>query len=116
LAAGIAVDVVAPFTPGKVPFGVPKTGFPADEEGKVVAENILRLSRGETTLIEKPFGKIPGLCVMDAGKKEVIIISNHLFKPRQFAVMIPNVFYDVGKRLFEKYFLWKTVHGYSYLP
>jgi len=115
-AAGIAVDVVAPFVQGKVPFGVPKTGFPADEEGKVVAENILRLSRGETTLIEKPFGKIPGLCVMDAGKKEVIIISNHLFKPRQFAVMIPNVFYDVGKRLFEKYFLWKTINGYSYLP
>lgn len=115
-AAGIAVDVVAPFTPGKVPFGVPKTGFPADEEGKVVAENIIRLSEGKTELVEKPFGKIPGLCVMDAGKKEVIIISNHLFKPRQFAVMLPNVFYDVGKRMFEKYFLWKTVHGYSFLP
>ena len=53
---------------------------------------------------------------MDAGKKEVIIISDHLFKPRNFAIMIPNVFYDVFKVLFEKYFLWKTRKGLSYLP
>ena len=115
-AAGIAINVPAPFTQGKVPFGVPKTGFPADEAGKVVAENIIRVSKGETELVHKPFGKIPGLCIMDAGKKEVILISNHLFKPRQFAILIPNVFFDVGKRLFEKYFLWKTRNGYSYLP
>lgn len=115
-AAGIAVDVKPPFAQGKVPFGVPKTGFPADEAGKVVAENIIRLSNGETELVHKPFGQIPGLCIMDAGKKEVLLISNHLFKPRQFAILIPNVFFDVGKRLFETYFLWKTRNGYSYLP
>ncbi|MFM2031340.1 MAG: hypothetical protein RLZZ297_105 [Chloroflexota bacterium] len=115
-AAGIAVDVVPPFKQGKVPFGVPKTGFPADEGGKVVAENIVRVSQGRTELEAKPFGKIPGLCIMDAGKKEVIILSNHLFKPRQFAIMVPNVIFDFSKRLFEKYFLWKTVNGYSYLP
>ncbi|MEX1028414.1 MAG: FAD-dependent oxidoreductase [Paenibacillaceae bacterium] len=115
-AAGIAIDVKPPFVQGEVPFSVPKTGFPADEAGKTVAENIIRISRGEHKLKEKPFGKIPGLCVMDAGKKEVIIISNHLFKPRQIALMIPNVFYDFNKRLFEKYFIWKTRHGYSRLP
>ncbi len=115
-AAGIAVDVKPPFKQGKVPHSVPKTGFPADEAGKVVAENIIRAAKGETKLKQKPFGKIPGICVMDAGKKEVIIISNHLFKPRQFAVMIPNVIYDFGKRMFEKYFMWKTRHGYSRLP
>ncbi len=115
-AAGIAIDVPPPFTAGKVPFGVPKTGFPADEAGKIVAENIIRLENGDKNLKEKPFGKIPGLCIMDAGKKEVFIITNHLFKPRQFAVMLPNLIYDVNKRLFEMYFLWKTKKGFSWLP
>jgi len=53
---------------------------------------------------------------MYTGKKEVQIISNHLFKPRVFAIMIPNVIYDFDKVLFEKYFLWKTRKGLSYLP
>ncbi|OLN29275.1 NAD(P)/FAD-dependent oxidoreductase [Desulfosporosinus metallidurans] len=115
-AAGIAVDVPPPFKPGKVPLNVPKTGYPSDEAGKVAAENIKRLIEGRYDLQSKPFGKIPGLCIMDAGHKEVIIVSNHLFKPRQFAVMIPNVFYDINKRLFEKYFMWKVRTGRSYLP
>lgn len=115
-AAGIAVDVKLPFKPGKVPFSTPKTGYPSDETGKIVAENIIRVSEGKTELKKKPWGKIPGICVMDAGKKEVIILSNNLFKPRTFAVMIPNIFYDISKVLFEKYFLWKTKNGYSYLP
>lgn len=115
-AAGIAVDVKLPFKPGKVPFSSPKTGYPSDETGKVVARNILRVHEGKTQLVKKPWGQIPGLCIMDAGKKEVLILSNHLFKPRTFAIMIPNVFYDFGKVLFEKYFLWKTRNGYSFLP
>lgn len=115
-AAGIAVDVKLPFKPGKVPFSGPKTGYPSDETGKIVAENIYRISKGETKLKKKAWGKIPGICVMDAGKKEVIILSDTLFKPRKFAVMIPNVFYDFSKILFEKYFLWKTRHGLSQLP
>lgn len=107
-AAGIAVDVKLPFKP--------KTGYPSDETGKIVAENIIRIERGEHKLKEKEWGKIPGLCVMDAGKKEVILISDHLFKPRNFGIMIPNVFYDWFKLFFEKYFLWKTRKGYSWLP
>lgn len=115
-AAGIAVDVKLPFKPGKVPFSGPKTGYPSDETGKIVAENIITVTRGETKLKKKAWGKIPGICIMDAGKKEVIILSDKLFKPRNFAIMIPNVFYDFSKILFEKYFLWKTKKGYSYLP
>jgi sulfide:quinone oxidoreductase len=53
---------------------------------------------------------------MDAGKKEVLLLSTSLFKPRTFAIMIPNVIYDFNKVLFEKYFMWKTKNGYSYLP
>ncbi|MUP46830.1 NAD(FAD)-dependent dehydrogenase [Gramella sp. BOM4] len=115
-AAGIAVDVKLPFKPGKVPFSSPKTGYPSDETGKIVAENISRIINGKTELKKKAWGKIPGICVMDAGKKEVIILSDTLFKPRKFALMIPNVIYDFSKVLFEKYFLWKTRHGYSMLP
>ena len=115
-AAGIAVDVKLPFTPGKVPFSGPKTGYPSDETGKIVAENIIRTAKGKTELKKKAWGKIPGICVMDAGKKEVIILSNSLFKPRKFAIMLPNVIFDFSKVLFEKYFMWKTRHGYSQLP
>ena len=115
-AAGLAVDVKPPFKPGRVPFGVPKTGYPSDVSGKIVAENVVKVLKGKTNLKEKPWGKIAALCVMDAGKKEVIIIGNSLFKPRWFAIMVPNVFYDVTKLLLEKYFLWKMKHGYSWLP
>jgi sulfide:quinone oxidoreductase len=115
-AAGIAVNVPLPFTPKSVPFASPKTGYPSDETGKIVAENIIRVTNHRADLKKKAWGKIPGLCIMDAGKKEVLIFSDHLFKPRNFAIMLPNVFYDFGKVLLEKYFLWKTRHGYSYLP
>lgn len=115
-AAGIAVDVKLPFTPKAIPFASPKTGYPSDETGKIVAENILRVSQGRTDLKQKAWDKIPGVCIMDCGKKEVIIFSNHLFKPRTIALMIPNVLYDFSKVLLEKYFLWKTKRGYAFLP
>ncbi|GCD77860.1 sulfide:quinone reductase [Thermaurantimonas aggregans] len=75
-AAGIAVNVVPPFKPGKVPFGSPKTGFPSDETGKIVAENIARMVRGEQKLKAKKWGDIPAICVLDAGNKEVIILTS----------------------------------------
>ena len=115
-AAGIAVQVDLPFTCKNIPFAAPKTGYPSDETGKIVAENIVRVTSGRNDLKEKPWGKIAGLCVMDAGKKEVLIFSNHLFKPRAFAIMIPNVFYDFSKVLLEKYFLWKSKRGYAWMP
>ena len=115
-AAGIAVQVDLPFTCKNIPFAAPKTGYPSDETGKIVAENIVRLAKGETNLKRKAWGKIPGLCIMDAGKKEVIIFSNHLFKPRTFAIMIPNVVYDFNKVILEKYFMWKSRKGYAFLP
>lgn len=113
--AGLAVNVVAPFKPGRVPFGVPKTGYPSDTTGKIVAENVVKALKGKTNFKEKPWGKIAALCVMDAGKKEVIIIGNSLFKPRWFAIMVPNVLNDFSKLALEKYFLWKLKHGYSWM-
>lgn len=114
--AGLAVDVKPPFAQGAVPFTIPKTGYPSDVTGKIVAHNIVNTFKGKTQLKEMPWGKITGLCIMDAGKKEVIILSNTLFKPRKFAIMLPNIFYDVNKVLLEKYFLWKLRNGLSYLP
>lgn len=115
-AAGIAVQVDLPFTSKNIPYASPKTGYPSDETGKVVAENIIRVAEGRTDLKKKPWGKIPGVCIMDAGKKEVIILSDHLFKPRNFAIMIPNVIFDFNKVLLEKYFIWKSKHGYAWMP
>ncbi len=114
-AAGLAVAVPPPFaTP--VALGVPKTGFPSEESAKIASHNIAHLIHGEAEKLKtKPWGKIPGLCVMDAGHKEVVIVSNHLLKPRQFAIMVPNPLVNIGKRLLEKYFLWKTRRGLSYL-
>lgn len=115
-AAGLAVNVAPPFEQGDVPFSVPKTGYPSDVTGKIVAHNIVNAIIGIKEMEEKEWGRIAGLCVMDAGEKEVLIVSNSLFKPRKFALMIPNVIFDFSKVFLEKYFLWKLRRGISYLP
>ncbi len=115
-AAGLAVQVKAPFGKCEVPFGVPKTGYPSDIMGKIVADNIRNDMKGNGKLRKQAFGKIPGVCVMDAGSKEVFIFTNHLFKPRQFEIMIPNIFNDFGKIILEKYMMHKNRKGLSFLP
>lgn len=112
---GLAVEVQAPFK-CEVPFGVPKTGFPTEVSAKIAVENIVSEIRGEAKFKKREWGKIPAVCVMDAGHKEVIILGDHLFKPRKFAIMIPNIFNDWTKLLVEKYFLFKFKHGLAMLP
>lgn len=115
-AAGLAVQVVSPFKQCAAPYGVPKTGFPSDVMGKIVAQNIQHAIRGDGKFKTHPFGKIPGVCIMDAGAKEVWIVTNHLFRPRTFEIMVPNVIYNIGKKTLERYMLWKNRAGLSRLP
>lgn len=112
---GVAANYPVRFkTP--VPIGMPKTGYAADESAKTAAENIARLIKGKHQLKLKPMGKIPDLCILDAGEKEMLSISDSLLKPRKFSIILPNPFYDVGKIMFEKYYLWKVKKGFSWLP
>jgi len=114
-AVGMAVYLPSKFR-NPVSIGVPITGYAADESAKTAAENIVRLLSGNHKLEVKPMRKIPELCIMDAGDKEILSIADHLLKPRRFSIALPNPIYDISKHMLEKYYLWKVRHGYSQLP
>jgi sulfide:quinone oxidoreductase len=65
---------------------------------------------------ELPFPQIHGLCIMDAGKQGVIMISDRIFAPRKYQILIPGPWSHWAKILFEKYYLWKMKHGVTYCP
>ncbi len=114
-AVGIAAAVDVPWqTP--TPVGVPKTGFPTEQQAHVAAKNIAAQIRGEIPVEHKKFGEIPAVCVMDAGNNGVIILADHMLPPRKHGVLIPGPQAHAMKLAFEKYFLWKSRHGYVNLP
>ncbi len=115
-AAGLAVQVVSPFPKTAAPYGIPKTGFPSEVQGKIVAQNITSALKGETKRKSLKFGRIPAICIMDAGDKEVFILASHLFRPRIFEFIIPNVLFNFGKRLLEWYMIYKNKKGWAFLP
>ncbi len=114
-AVGIAAAVTVPWTTA-VPVGIPKTGFPTEAQAHVAAENIAAQIRGQQPTAHKEFGNIPAVCVMDAGNNGVLILADKMLPPRKAGVMIPGPQSHAAKLLFEKYFLWKTRHGYVRLP
>jgi sulfide:quinone oxidoreductase len=114
-AVGIATAVSAPWTTANA-VGVPKTGFPAETMAHVAATNIASQIRGEEPTREESFGDIPAVCIMDAGNNGVVILADKMLPPRKHGVMIPGPQSHAAKIAFEKYFLWKSKHGYVNLP
>jgi sulfide:quinone oxidoreductase len=114
-AVGIATAVDAPWTTANA-VGVPKTGFPAETMARVAGDNIASQILGREPSKEENFRDIPAVCIMDAGNNGVVILADKMLPPRKRGVMIPGPQSHAAKIAFEKYFLWKTKHGYVYLP
>lgn len=114
-AVGVAAAVDVPWTTA-VPVGIPKTGFPTETQAHVAADNIACQVRGEEPVAHKAFGDIPAVCVMDAGNNGVIILADKMLPPRKHGVLVPGPQAHAFKVAFEKYFLWKSRHGYVRLP
>jgi len=113
-AAGVAVAVKPPtLTP--VPCGVPKTGYMSEVMAGVAAHNIAAAIMGKAPKA-LPFPDIKALCIMDAGKQGVILLSDRIFAPRKHELLIPGPWSHWAKLWFEKYFLWKMRTGRVYLP
>jgi sulfide:quinone oxidoreductase len=114
-AVGIGTAVNVPWQTSHA-VGVPKTGFPAETMARVAATNIAAQVRGEAPVRRESFGEIPAVCIMDAGNNGVVILADHMLPPRKHGVMIPGPQSHAAKIAFEKYFMWKTRHGYVGLP
>jgi NADH dehydrogenase FAD-containing subunit len=114
-AAGIAAQVPVPWQTA-VPIGIPKTGFPTESMAKVAARNIATAIKGEPPASHKDFGDMAAVCMLDAGANGVMILADHMLPPRKAAVMIPGPQVHAMKVAFEKYYLWKSRHGYVRLP
>lgn len=114
-AVGIAAAVDSPWHTAN-PIGIPKTGFPTEQQAHVAAKNIAAQIRGEKPETHKEFADIKGICVMDAGNNGVIILTDKMLPPRKHGMLIPGPQAHAMKLAFEKYFLWKTEHGYVTLP
>jgi sulfide:quinone oxidoreductase len=114
-AVGVAAAVPVPWQTA-VPVGIPKTGFPTEQQAHVAARNIAAQIRGQAPEARKEFGAIPAVCVMDAGNNGVVILADRMLPPRKHAVMIPGPQAHAMKLAFEKYFLWKTRNGRVSLP
>ncbi len=114
-AVGIAAAVAVPWQTAN-PVGIPKTGFPTETMAHVAARNIASDIQGKPISEHKRFDDIRAVCVMDAGNNGVIILADKMMPPRKHGMLVPGPQAHLMKLAFEKYFLWKSRHGYIQLP
>jgi sulfide:quinone oxidoreductase len=81
---------------------------------KVAARNIGTAIKGQPPVSHKDFGDSAAVCMMDAGSNGVKILADHI--PYKATVMIPGPQVHAMKVSSEKYYLWKSRHGYVRLP
>ena len=53
---------------------------------------------------------------MDAGQQGVIMVSDRVFRPRKYEILIPGPWSHWAKLVFEKYYLWKMRSDLVELP
>lgn len=79
---GSPLPATVPWTT-PIQVGVPKTGFPGRSPGAGCSGEHRHLDRGEKGSPHEDFGKIPAVCVMDAGNNGVVILAKHMLPPRK---------------------------------
>ena len=94
----------------------PEDRGPVESMAKVAARNIAPAITGEPPGSHKEFGEMAAICMMDASDNGVLILADHMLPPRKGGVMIPGPEVHAMKLAFEKYYLWKSRHGYVRLP
>lgn len=108
-AAGAAV-ALEPRERTSVPWGVPKTGYLAEEMARVAAHNIAAEIH-EEKLLSLPPASIEARCILDAGNTGLVMLSDHFLEPREHAWVIPGPEAHWAKVAFEKYFLATRERG-----
>ncbi len=109
---GVAM-AMAPAESTPIPTGVPKTGSMTVKMAKAAAANIAADIRNQPPLPAKPLDVI---CLMDMGKTAALMIADPILPPRQRSCLKKALWAKWAKIQFEKYFLWKMLHGYTNLP
>lgn len=114
-AAGVSVAM--PF-PGEtdIPIGAPKTAYMSEVMARAAAHNIVADIKNESPT-PLPTLDIRAMCLLDAGDRGIMMVVENVFGgERRRDILLPGVFVHWGKEIFERYFMWKSRTGRTYLP
>ena len=109
-AAGVAVSI-PPARRTPVLCGAPKTGYLAEEMGRVVAHNVVADLRGEPPIALPP-ASIHAKYILDAGNTGLLMSGGASPEAHRHAWTIPGPEAHWAKVAFEKYFLATRSHGH----